>query len=144
MKKILFFFAITLLVSCKSEGDSPAPAPTVQETLVANNWRLTRLVSLSGEVIAENRLNASTKALYDLDFQFTDRFVTRAMDKVSKQVVNSGTWSLKENDKVLNVNVIGFRGDFGVNFPKPRMTLKNRVPVSGQDQDVLMEFEPAP
>jgi hypothetical protein len=94
--------------------------------------------------VAGNKLNTSTNLIFALDIQFKENNVVRASDKVSKQILNAGTWTFVENDTKVDVNVTGFKGVFGVvELTNNKLVLRNKVPISGVDTDANMEFVPS-
>ena len=142
---ILFFGAVS---ACKKDDNNSAtPAPTVlsqTDLLVANNWRTVRVSTPDGQEINKNRLNLATQVLYDLNMQFRNNGTVRALDpKQSNSVVNGGTWTLATDNKSIDVDVTGFKGNFPiVQLTKNRFTLRQRAPVDGKDADINLEFEP--
>lgn len=142
MKKI---FALVILSvafwGCKDKNNNN-PASTT-ELITANGWALDRITSVDKQPISSSKLNASTILIYGLDIQFKDNNIVRAADKVSKQIINAGTWFLVDSEKAVNVDVTGFKGKFDiVEITRTKLILKNRVPVSGTDTDAYMEFIP--
>lgn len=142
MKKLLFACLILVsFASCKDK-DNNKPVDT-NELITANGWALDRITTTDKQTISTNRLNASTALIFGLDIQFRDNNIVRASDKVSKQIINAGTWYLIENNKSIDVNVTGFKGKFEISeISKTKLILKNKVPVSGVETDALMEFIP--
>lgn len=59
------------------------------------------------------------------------------------QVINGGTWYLIEDSKILDIDIVSFKGKFGVEeLSNSKMRLKSTMPVSGVDQETIMVFEP--
>lgn len=140
----LLAFAILsiFLLNCKGK-DTPV-AQTRTELIKASNWTLSRIATTDGQTVAGNKLNTSTLIIFALDIQFKDNNVVRAADKVSKQIINAGTWAFVENDTKVDVNVTGFKGVFGVvELTNNKLILRNKVPISGVDTDANMEFVPS-
>ncbi|MFN8356240.1 MAG: hypothetical protein U0Y10_17415 [Spirosomataceae bacterium] len=145
MKRISFWllaFASVLLFNCK--GDDSPSAQTRTELIKASGWQLSRITTTDGQTVANSKLNASTLIIYALDIQFKDNNVVRAADKVSKQIINAGTWTFIESDTKIDVNVTGFSGKFEVvELTTTKLVLRNKIPVSGVDTDGNMEFVPS-
>jgi hypothetical protein len=132
---------LVALTACKDKNQN-TPATTT-ELITANGWALDRITTADKQTISTNRLNASTALIFGLDIQFRDNNIVRASDKVSKQIINAGTWFLVDSDKFVDVNVTGFKGKFEISeISRTKLVLKNKVPVSGVDTDALMEFVP--
>lgn len=142
MRNLLAFcMLLVVLTSCKDKNQN-TPATTT-ELITANGWALDRITTADKQTISTNRLNASTALIFGLDIQFRDNNIVRASDKVSKQIINAGTWFLVDSDKFVDVNVTGFKGKFEISeISRTKLVLKNKVPVSGVDTDALMEFVP--
>lgn len=145
MKIHSFLFLVVLsvfLMNCKG-SDTPG-VQTRNELIKATNWQLSRITTTDGQTIAGNKLNTSTNLIFALDIQFKENNVVRAADKVSKQILNAGTWAFVENDTKVDVNVTGFKGVFGVvELTNNKLILRNKVPISGVDTDANMEFVPS-
>lgn len=145
MKTYSFLVLVVLsifLMNCKGT-DTPS-VQTRTELIKASNWQLSRITTTDGQTVAGNKLNTSTNLIFALDIQFKENNVVRASDKVSKQILNAGTWSFVENDTKVDVNVTGFKGVFGVvELTNNKLVLRNKVPISGVDTDANMEFVPS-
>ena len=70
----------------------------------------------------------------------------RAIDKVSKQVFNGGTWELKNDEKNLLIDIPGLKDEFIlVSISKTKMVLRPNekvFPIVDNNTVVNMEFEP--
>ncbi len=151
MKTFLSLLAYTLffglMVACKDDSANPNPVVTASgqtDLLVANPWLLDRVNDTSGQPIATGKLNLATTALYYLTMEFKANNTVRALDAKTKQVVNGGTWYLTADNKAIDVNVTGFKGQFPlVDLSRSKMTLRQRAPVNGVDTDVNLEFKPS-
>ncbi|GAB3181859.1 hypothetical protein [Telluribacter humicola] len=146
MNRLLSYISVFAFVVLFSACNTTDPEPTNQtkdKVLVSNPWRLISVTDVNGKAIPTNQLSFETQAIYMFDIQFFDNNVTKALDRTTRQVVNGGTWYLKDNSQVLDIEVSQFKGAFGViELTRSKMTLKNRVPVSGVQQDAHMVFEP--
>ena len=144
-----FLLPVALLSGCKNDDNmgSTTPTPTAQtqtQLLAANAWQLDKLTDTSGKTINATQTNLTTQVLFGLIFQFRDNNTVRALDRTTKQIVNGGEWTLTADNKAVNVNVTGFKGDFPlVELTAKKMTLRQNVPVNGVNQDVNLEFVPS-
>ncbi|WP_266366301.1 hypothetical protein [Tellurirhabdus rosea] len=139
----LLFLTILLLgvvAGCKKTEVDSDP----KSLLVANSWKLNRITDVQGQTIANSRLGIETQAIFGLDIQFRENNVTRATDRVTKQIINGGTWFLTEDAKAIDIEISQFKGRFElVELSRGKLVLRNRVPVSGTQQDANMEFVPS-
>ncbi len=147
--RLLFVFAIlfSATTGCKKDDNTTTPEPTVSsqtDLLVANNWHTVRVSTPDGQEINKSRLNLFTQGLYDLNMQFRNNGTVRALDpQQSNSIVNGGTWTLATDNKSIDVDVTGFRGNFPiVQLTRNKLTLRQRAPVDGKDADINLEFEP--
>jgi hypothetical protein len=141
---IAFAFAFMLLaVSCKDTTETAKP--TEKDRILVNYpWRMSNVTDLSGASIPTNQLNTQTQAIGKyMDIQFLQNNVTKAIDRGSSQAINGGTWYLIENATVLDINIEGFAGKFGVEeLSNSKMRLKSKMPVNNIEQETIMVFEP--
>ncbi|HEV7349477.1 hypothetical protein [Telluribacter sp.] len=136
---LAFFF---VMAGC-NEGSNPGPTQSKDKILVSSPWRLKSVTDPSGKAIPQNQLSFETQAIYMFDIQFFDNNVTKALDRVSRQVVNGGTWYLKDNSQTLDIEVSQFKGLFGVvELSRTKMTLKQRFSIGGVEQEAYLVFEP--
>lgn len=142
----VFLFAFFGLTQCgPDDTNTPTPTQASQtELLVANNWHTFQVSALNGQAINKSRLSLNTQVLFDLNMQFRNNGTIRALDpKQSNSVVNGGTWTLAPDNKSIDVDVTGFKGNFPlVELTKSKLTLRQRAPVDGKDADINLEFEP--
>ncbi len=140
-----------LFSGCKKDdntgGMTPAPTAQTQTQLLVGNvngWQLDKLTDTSGKTINATQTNLTTQVLFGLIFQFRENNTVRALDRTTKQIVNGGEWTLTADNKAVNVNVTGFKGDFPlVELTAKKMTLRQNVPVNNVNQDVNLEFTPS-
>ncbi|MCF2504643.1 hypothetical protein L0663_14715 [Dyadobacter sp. CY107] len=151
MRRLLLIaplFLALLLVACdknKKENPNPTPEPSEKDKILINYpWRMSTVTDLTGKAIPFNQLNAQTQAIKEvMDIQFLQNNVTKAIDQGSKQVINGGTWYLKNENKTLDIKISGFSGEFGVEeLTNSKLRLKSKMPVSGVEQETIMVFEP--
>ena len=95
--------------------------------------------------MSQNQLNSQAQALFGLDYEFRNDNVTRAKDRITKQILNAGTWYLINSNQVLDIDILGFKGQFKlVEISKTKLVLQaenNKMISAGQF--VNMEFVPA-
>lgn len=147
VKSLLLAAAFLLFVTaCDKETTDPKDddnPSTKDKVLITNPWRMVNVTDEAGKTIPKNQLGLETQVIYLLDIQFFDNNVAKAIDPFSKQVVNGGTWYLKENEQILDIEVISFKGQFGIKeLSRAKMTLNNQIPVNGVNQSANLVFEP--
>lgn len=122
------------------------PTETKIELLTKNNWVIDRFTYADNSEIQEAKLNISAKLLFLLEFQFRTNNQVRAIDKVSKQVFNGGTWELKNGEENLLIDIPGLKDEFIlVSISKTKMVLRPNekvFPIVDNNTKVNMEFEP--
>lgn len=146
MKKSAYWLVVLLLgvflVNCKKKN--PDANGERAEILMSAGWKLDRLTDTKGQVISQSQLNLATQALYFLEIQFRENNITRAVDRVTKQIVNGGTWYLVENSQAMDVEINQFKGRFQiVELSRSKLILRNKVPVGGSETDANLEFIPS-
>lgn len=135
----------TLTYCKKDDGNNPAPTAASQtELLVATNWQVTSITTPDGQLINYKRLNLISQLLPELKFQFKADNTVRALDPAqSNTVKNAGTWFLATDNKSIDVDVTGFKGNFPlIELTKNKLILRQRAPVDGKDADINLVFEP--
>jgi hypothetical protein len=149
MRRILLFVPLLLtllLLGCDKDKDkNENPTLTEKDKILINYpWRMSTVTDLSNKDIPLNQLNAQTKAIKEeMDIQFLQNNVTKAIDQDSKQVINGGTWYLMDENKVLDIKISGFSGEFGVEeLTNSKLRLKSKMPVNGIEQETIMVFQP--
>lgn len=146
----LFIISIALFLgfsSCKSlNGGIVSPAETKTDLLSKNNWVIERFTTIDNNTIQDGKLNVNAKLLYLLEFQFRSNNQVRALDKLSKQVFNGGTWELTNNEKNLIIDIPGLKDEFIlVEISKTKLVLRPNekvFPVVDNNTVVNMEFKP--
>ncbi len=146
-KSLLLVLSFLLLVTACDKGSNdplkPDTGTAKGKVLITNPWRLVNVTDAAGKTIPQNQLGIETLAIYLFDIQFFDNNVTKAIDRTSRQVVNGGTWYLKERDQILDIEVNAFNGKFGIKeLSRAKMTLNNLIPVNGVNQSANLVFEP--
>jgi hypothetical protein len=141
MKNILFIAILLFAFSCKKDETVVEPAKIIS----SNFWKLDRFADLDGKTLTQNQLNSQAQALFGLDYEFRDDNITRAKDRITKQILNAGTWYLIENNQKLDIDILGFKGQFKVvELSKTKLVLQaeNNKTISA-GQFVNMEFLPS-
>jgi hypothetical protein len=141
MKNLLLIGFVFFTFSCKKSAVAVAEPSKV---LSANFWKLDRFTDIEGKTLSQNQLNSQAQALFGLDYEFRNDNVTRAKDRITKQILNAGTWYLISNNQVLDIDILGFKGQFKViEISKAKIILQaenNKMISAGQF--VNMEFLP--
>jgi hypothetical protein len=141
MKNLLLIGFVFFAISCKKSALAVAEPSKV---LSANFWKLDRFTDIEGKTLSQNQLNSQAQALFGLDYEFRNDNVTRAKDRITKQILNAGTWYLISNNQVLDIDILGFKGQFKViEISKAKIILQaenNKMISAGQF--VNMEFLP--
>ena len=141
MKNLLLIGIVFFAFSCK-KSEITATEPT--KVLSANFWKLDRFSDIEGKTLSQNQLNSQAQALFGLDYEFRNDNVTRAKDRITKQILNAGTWYLISDNQVLDIDILGFKGQFKVvEISKTKLVLQaenNKMISAGQF--VNMEFVP--
>lgn len=146
--RILVLTSVLLgsLLSCKKDDDNTTvPTATSQtDLLVATNWQVTSITTPDGQLINYNRLNLVSQLLPQLKFQFRTDNSVRALDPAqSNAVKNAGTWYLATDNKSMDVDVTGFKGNFPiVQLSKSKLILRQIAPVDGKNADINLVFDP--
>jgi hypothetical protein len=138
MKNILFLFVALFIFACKKTETVTEPTKIIS----ANFWKLDRFADNDGKTLSQNQLNLQAQALFGLDYEFRDDNVTRAKDRITKQILNAGTWYLLDANQTLDIDILGFKGKFKViEISKSKLVLQaenNKMISAGQF--VNMEF----
>ncbi len=140
-KKLIFgLFSLILLsfISCKKDPESETKA----DVIINKPWKLSRVTDTNGTTIVESRLGVATQAIFGMSIEFLNNNRVRAVDLRSNQVLNGGTWYLKDDDTNMSIEVVGFTGDFKViQLTSTTLTLQqSNVPVDGKQQAANLEF----
>lgn len=148
MKRLLLFVPILFLslcvISCGDKDKNENPEPTEKNKILVNYpWRMSSVTDLSGKTIPDNQLGADTKFILKMDIQFQQNATVKALDQNSSQVINGGTWYLINEEKALDIKILGFSGEFGLEeLTNSKMKLKSKMPISGVEQEAIMVFQP--
>ncbi|GAA4449472.1 hypothetical protein GCM10023189_08880 [Nibrella saemangeumensis] len=147
MKKVtywLILFCVTItLANCKKTTE-PAASGDRAEVIMSTGWKLDRVTDANRQTINQSQLNLATMALYGMEIQFRANNMTRAVDRVTKQVLNGGTWYLVENNQAVDIEINQFKGRFPiVELSRSKLILRNKVPVAGTETDANLEFVPS-
>lgn len=131
--------------SCKTKTTID-PTETKTELLIKNIWVIDQFTTLDNSIIQEAKLNVNSKLLFFLEFEFRANNQVRAIDKVSKQVFNGGTWELTNNEKNLLIDIPGLKDEFIlIEITKNKLVLRPNekvFPIVDNNTVVNMEFKP--
>lgn len=137
-----FLLLVLIAASCKDKNETPKPTEK-DKILVNYPWRMSAVTDLSGKSIAFEKLNLLTQGIPSMNIEFVAGNKVYARGIADPQVINGGTWYLIEDSKVLDIDIVSFKGKFGVEeLSNSKMRLKSTMPVSGVDQETIMVFEP--
>lgn len=148
MKRLLLFvpvlFFSLLVISCGDKDKNETPEPTEKNKILVNYpWRMLTVTDLSGKAIPESQLATDTKYILKMDIQFQQNATVKALDQNSSQVLNGGTWYLINEEKALDIKIVGFSGEFGLEeLTNSKMRLKSKMPINGVEQEAIMVFQP--
>jgi hypothetical protein len=143
MKSIVLIFVSILLFSSCKDKKAVEPTRTPEQLLTLNSWKLDRYTDASGKAISNSSLNVSALALFGLNFEFKENKETRAVDRITKNILNRGTWELIDANTNMNINITGFKGIFKVvSLTKGKLTLQASTGtfLSGVGASINMEF----
>ncbi len=142
---VLLLPLLAFLFNCKKDNSSPEPTAASQtELLVANKWLLDRVSNTNDQTISVGQMGTNTLFLFELDMQFRSDGTVRAINRLTSQIPNGGTWKLAPDFKSMDVDVNGFKGNFPiVELTRTKLTLRQRAPVSGVESDINLEFKPS-
>ncbi len=143
MKKVLIIaFVVFISLACKENKVEPSNLSQT-ELISLNSWQLSRYTDTSGKTLSNSELNISAVALYGLQFEFRTDKETRAVDKITKSILNRGTWDLLSGETVLDINITSFKGQFKIiTLSKGKLTLQASTGnfLSGVGSEINMEF----
>ncbi len=143
MKKVLIIaFVVFISLACKENKVEPSNLSQT-ELISLNSWQLSRYTDTSGKTLSNSELNISAVALYGLQFEFRTDKETRAVDKITKSILNRGTWELLSGETVLDINITSFKGQFKIiTLSKGKLTLQASTGnfLSGVGSEINMEF----
>ena len=143
--KFLPALAILFLLSSCGDKDNNG---TVQETekdkiLINYPWKMASVTDLAGNTISPEKLNFQSQSLPSMEIEFVAGNKVYAKGVNDSQVINGGTWYLTDNLTILDIDISGFAGKFGIEeLTNSKMRLKSTMPVSGVDQETIMVFNP--
>ncbi len=143
MKKVLIIAFVTFIsLACKEDNVEPTNL-SQSELLSLNSWQLSRYTDTKGKTLTNAELNIAAVALYSLQFEFRTDKETRAVDKLTKNILNRGTWDLLSQETVLDINITSFKGQFKIiTLSKGKLTLQASTGnfLSGVGSEINMEF----
>lgn len=143
MKKVLIIvFVAFISLACKKDKIEPTNLSQT-ELISLNSWQLSRYTDTSGKTLSNSELNIAAVALYGLQFEFRADKETRAVDKLTKNILNRGTWDLLSQETILDINITSFKGQFKIiTLSKGKLTLQASTGnfLSGVGSEINMEF----
>lgn len=148
MKRIFTLIPVLLVMflfsSCKDKDNNATPAPTAKDKiLVTYPWKLKEITDVSGKAVPVEQWDATARSLPFMNFEFQSGNKVFARSIGDSQVVNGGTWYLKEEGTVVDIDISGFKGVFGLaELSVSRMKLTRKMPISGVEQETIMVFDP--
>ncbi|MFN3851619.1 MAG: hypothetical protein ACK4NY_19430 [Spirosomataceae bacterium] len=110
MKKLAFGLLISVLLIASKCKDKEIIEPSA--VMTSKIWKLDRFSDMDNKTLTQNQLNSQAIGLFGLEIEFRENNVTRARDRQTKQIVNTGTWYLIENNKYIDIDAQGIKGKF--------------------------------
>lgn len=144
MKRFGAFVVLIILTGLMGCKKNPDPVTSRSELLVSNKWIVQQITDTQGKVISKDKMGLQTLVLFELEFNFKSNNQVTASDKLTKQIINGGTWQLVDNENSIDVNISQLKDRFGlVEISRSKMVLRKKVPVNGTDTDANLEFAPS-
>ena len=140
---MLLLLSVFFFVSCKRDTQlSPASAEAL---LKSNAWKVDRIVDIKTNLaIPPSILPIEAAALFAVDIQFKENNKTVAIDRVSKQPINGGTWFLLDQNQTLDIDVSQLKGKFPLKeLSSSKMILNYKINAFGGNYDVFLELVPS-
>lgn len=147
MKNFVLISLFAVILTACEDPNIGSENKTTAELLVAHGWQLDKFTDTQGVTISDGQLNSSARMLYGLAFDFKANREVRGIDKITKSVVNRGEWTIESDEKTLDIDIVGFEGDFEVvKINNTSMTLKAKtenhlIGVGPQVHLVFSEFK---
>lgn len=110
MKKLALGLLISVLFIASKCKDKEIIEPA--QVMTSKLWKLDRFSDTDNKTLTQNQLNSQAVGLFGLEIEFRENNVTRARDRQTKQIVNTGTWYLIENNKYIDIDAQGIKGKF--------------------------------
>lgn len=146
VKNILpLFLCFFLLFSCITDEATPENSFTKEELLTRQPWRVSRYSKPDNSVIADNQLSIQAVIIRGLQFEFRLDGRVFGIDRVTKQVINQGTWRFLPDNTTLDIQVTGFSGEFALrSLTRDGLILSTSTDgfVTGVGDTILLEFIP--
>ena len=142
---LVFTVLFSTLTGCKKDDGATPTESSQTDLLVANNWVTTSVTTTDGQAINASRLGLESQVLFTLTMQFRADGTVRALDPLrSNTVVNGGSWKLAADNKSMDVDVTGFKGNFPIiQLTKSKLILRQNAPVDGKKTDINLVFDPS-
>ncbi len=114
MKNFVLILLFALILTACKDPNIGSEDKTKEELLTARGWKLDKFTDTTGMTVSDGMLNSGAKMLYGLAFDFRANYEVRGIDQNTKDVINRGEWAIEEDDKTLDINIVGFEGDFEI------------------------------
>lgn len=124
---VIALFLSVIFISCE-DPNIDSGNKTKEQLLVLKAWQLEKFTNPQGVQITDGSLNSSARMLYGLVIQFEANNTVKGIDKNTKTIVNRGTWDLKSDSTTLDIDIVGFEGNFElININNTTMTLEAKT-----------------
>jgi hypothetical protein len=114
MKKIIAFCFILIAMSGCRFIDRIKPKSSKVDLIAASLWKIDALKDAADKNLKNENLDPRAQSLYGIVFDFKANKIVRASDKVSKQILNQGTWSLNADESIITIDLPEFNGTFKI------------------------------
>ncbi len=114
MKKNLAFFLVLIAISSCKLIDSIKPKSSKVDLIAASLWKIDALKDATDKNLKNENLDPRAQSLYGIVFEFKANKIVRASDRVSKQILNQGTWSLNADESNIMIDLPEFNGEFKI------------------------------
>jgi len=138
---LISLFAV-ILTAC-ADPNIGSENKTKAQLLAAHGWQLDKFTDTQGVMLNDGQLKKDALMLYGLVFEFRQNSEVRGIDKTTKGVINRGKWAIEEDQKTLDIDIVGFKGDFElVQLNNTTMILKakDEEQIAGVGPEVHMVF----
>lgn len=143
--KLLLFLYYFLVLACITDEPTPDNSFTKEELLTRQPWRVSRYTKPDNSVINDSQLSIQAVVIRGLQFEFRLDGRVFGIDRVTKQVINQGTWRFLPDTTTLDIQVTGFSGEFIIrSLTRSELILETSTEgfVTGVGETILLEFIP--
>lgn len=134
-----------MVLACITDEPIPEVSLTKEEILTRQPWRVNRYSKPDNSVINDTQLSFQAVVIRGLQFEFRNDGRVFGIDRVTKQVINQGTWRFLPDNTTLDIQVTGFSGEFIIrSLTLDGLVLETSTEgfVSGIGDTILLEFIP--